>query len=567
MKKTIIILFVSAILILNFLTYKKIQEVKDDQIDSVIIETTQTTSRTTTQTTSTTRKEIIETSELIIETTEKLIEKEIFFIPSPTPATIPENHIKNMTNFDYAPDLDIISFDVGSKYTQLRGIITFRGNNFRSQAAFGTPDIKEAKLRTIWSIFTGNIDIWTGVGWTGQPLIVQWPEQIKKIMNINYFKKNKNELKEVIYATLDGKIYFLDLDDGEQTRDPINLGFPHKGTASLDPRGYPLLYAGQGIDKIGEEKVEIGFRIYNLIDQSLLFFLNGKDPDAERNWHAFDSSAIIDAKNDTVYEPGENGVFYKMDLNTDFDINNAKISIDPIISKYRYYPSMNDRQGIENSIVTYENYGFFADNSGFIQCLNLNTLEPIWANDLKEDTDASIVAEEKNGDIYLYVGSEVDFQGVSGSAYLRKVDGRTGEFIWQNEYLCGSTGDINGGILATPVLGIADLSDYLFVNIAKIDQTNQSLLVALDKNTGEEIWRYVHNNYSWSSPLLLHSSKNLYYLIQCDSIGQVILFDAQKGTVLDVLDLETNIEGSPAFFENKMVIGTRGQKIFGIEIY
>ena len=58
-----------------------------------------------------------------------------------------------------------------------------------------------------------------------------------------------------------------------------------------------------------------------------------------------------------------------------------------------------------------------------------------------------------------------------------------------------------------------------------------------------------------------------YYLIQCDSIGQVILFDAQIGTILDVLDLETNIEGSPAFFENKMVVGTRGQRIFGIEIY
>ena len=508
MKKFIIIIFVLAILIINIFTYKSIQGSKNSQPVTETTNSVQTATKATTQTTAvtTTNTTEKETTEITIETTEKIIEQQIFFVPSPTPLTIPENHLKNITNFDYVPDLDTISFDIGAKYTDLPGIITFRGNNFRSQAAYGIPDVKEAKLKIIWSIPTGNIDIWTGVGWTGQPLIVQWPEKIKQIMNINDDKKAKNELKEVIYATLDGNIYFLDLDDGKETRDPINVGFPHKGTASLDPRGYPLLYAGQGIDKINDERFEIGFRIFSLIDQSLLYFLDGKDPKAERTWYAFDSSAIVDALNDTVYEPGENGVFYKMDLNTNFDIENASISIDPIISRYRYYPSKNDRQGIENSLVTYENYGFFADNSGFIQCLDLNTLKPVWANDLKEDTDASIVAEEKNGDIFLYVGSEIDFQGDSGKAYLRKIDGKTGEFIWQNEYLCGSTTGVNGGILATPVLGTGDLSDYLFVNIAKIDQTNRSLLVALDKNTGEEIWRYTHNNYSWSSPLLVRSS-------------------------------------------------------------
>ena len=46
--------------------------------------------------------------------------------------------------------------------------------------------------------------------WTGQPLLVQWDDNVRNIMNINPEKKSKRDLVEVIYATLDGHIYFLD---------------------------------------------------------------------------------------------------------------------------------------------------------------------------------------------------------------------------------------------------------------------------------------------------------------------------------------------------------------------
>ena len=60
--------------------------------------------------------------------------------------------------------------------------------------------------------------------------------------------KEKDDLVEVIYACMDGYVYFLDLETGEATRDPLYLGFTFKGAGALDPRGYPIMYVGAGYD-------------------------------------------------------------------------------------------------------------------------------------------------------------------------------------------------------------------------------------------------------------------------------------------------------------------------------
>ena len=64
----------------------------------------------------------------------------------------------------------------------------------------------------------------------------------------------------------------------------------------MDPRGYPLLYVGQGIPEANGRSVDIGTRIFSLIDQSLLFFLDGDDPFAQRSWYAFDAAPLVDAR-------------------------------------------------------------------------------------------------------------------------------------------------------------------------------------------------------------------------------------------------------------------------------
>ena len=67
-------------------------------------------------------------------------------------------------------------------------------------------------------------------------------------MNMYDWAKEDDELVEVIYATMDGNVYFLDLNTGKKTRDTLTLGYTFKGAGALDPRGYPLLYLGAGYD-------------------------------------------------------------------------------------------------------------------------------------------------------------------------------------------------------------------------------------------------------------------------------------------------------------------------------
>ncbi|MGX8705718.1 MAG: hypothetical protein ACSW8J_03975, partial [bacterium] len=124
------------------------------------------------------------------------------------------------------------AFPEDGSYSAIEGVTTFRGGNLRQNAAYGTAALKENRFKVLWKNSIGAIDSgyaeWTGVGWTGQPAMVRWPASLRAVMNLKPEYKGKENLIEVIYATLDGNIYFLDGDTGEYTREPIHLGFPIK---------------------------------------------------------------------------------------------------------------------------------------------------------------------------------------------------------------------------------------------------------------------------------------------------------------------------------------------------
>jgi outer membrane protein assembly factor BamB len=102
--------------------------------------------------------------------------------------------------------------------------------------------------------------------------------------------------------------------------------------------------------------------------------------------------------------------------------------------------------------------------------------------------------------------------------------------------------------------------------IARTPNVNSGILVALDKNTGKEIWKTSLANYSWSSPVAVYTPEGKSYIVLCDSVGMMRLIDGKTGAIVDTLDLGTNIEASPAVYGRTIVVGTRGQKIYGITI-
>ena len=474
---------------------------------------------------------------------------------------------------DYVPDYSI-SFGSAKEYTDVEGITTFRGNNYRNSASYGSADVTQKKLSIEWTYdigeITNSISYWPGVGWTGQPMIVHWPEETRKLMNINDEMKNK-DLTEVIYATLDGNIYFLDLETGKPTREKFVVGFPIKGTAMLDPRGYPLYYTGMGINLNGSKSTSFKYRIINLIDQKEIYSIAGTDPVCFRNWGAFDSSALFDRNTDTLIECAENGLLYKVKLNTNFDKQAGTISLNPEVSKYRYKGVYNDLIGIENSPVIYKNMIYFADNGGLLQCVDINTFEPKWIYNLEDDTDSTIVLDETSDGVFIYIANEVDFRCSStgssnANSSIRKFNALTGELIWQKDYNCLFDSVINGGVLSTPVIGKDDISDLVIYNIAKKNTLYDGKMVALDKKTGEEVWTRDLKYYSWSSPVDFKGTDGKTYMIFCDFYGDMHLMDPRTGDILDTISVGKNVEGSPAIYGDTIVVGSYAKKIYGVKI-
>lgn len=466
-----------------------------------------------------------------------------------------------------------ISFGAPEDYFALPGISTFRGNNFRNNPVYGTVNVTEKTITPVWANNIGSFNGWTGSGWTGQPLIVQWDNETKAIMNLYPSKQEKENLVEVIYATLDGNIYFYDLDDGSYTRDPIRLGMNFKGAGSLDPRGYPIMYVGSG-DSVGDKSARM--YIISLIDGSVLYERSGNDAFSFRGWVAFDSSPLIDAETDTLIWPGESGMLYTIKLNTNYDKTAGTLSMAPEeISKTRYSTARSDVGdaywvGYEPSCVIVDRYLYISENGGMFFCIDLNTMKLVWAQDTRDDSNSTPVFEWNGLDGgYIYTAPSLHWTNTNGSGYIcvYKLDAKTGEIVWEHRFDCNTLDGVSGGVQSTPLLGKpgTQLEGLILYTIARTPGVWDGKLVAFDTKTGDIVWEKTMDCYTWSSPVAVYDENGNAYIIYADSIGNMFMVDGE-GNKLASIELGSNIEASPAVFNDMLVVGSRGQQIFGIQI-
>lgn len=475
----------------------------------------------------------------------------------------------------YESDYEI-NFDLPERYTEIEGIVTFRGDNFRSGAAYGTAAVSSKTLTKAWSKSTSGLSdtdgiYWSGSGWTGQPLIVKWPEATRKNISAMYdWAREKEGLVEVIYATLDGHVYFYELTSGEYTREPLNLGFNYKGAGALDPRGYPILYVGSGVDSVnGRSRV----KVVNLIDNSVMFEFGHNETFANRGWHMFDSSPLVSAETDQLIYPGENGILYIIHLNTKYNEQTGELSVDPDnIVKWKYNGVRSGSRywlGVESSAAIINNYIFLADNGGNLMCLDLNTLELVWVQDVLDDTNCSPVVDVEDGHPYIYISTSFHYGWRSYSTAaipIFKIDAETGEIVWRTDYTCYTVQDLSGGVQGTIAVGKNKLSDMIFVPIARTPGASSGTLAALKKDTGEVVWEKETSMYSWSSPVDFYDADGNGYLLYCNSGFNMFLIDGKTGEQLDYMNLGGNIEASPAMYGNYAVVGTRAMRTYCIQV-
>ena len=510
--------------------------------------------------------------------------EEISFEPHSTDATDPSNMFDYTgVNIDGQDIEDRDShvpffngeFGVPSAYTDVDGIVGFRGNNFRDDPTYGAVNTLTGSMEIAWTRQTGTMDsaghTWSGNGWTGQPLMMKWPREVKEHMNMYDSAKNKDDLVEVIYASMDGYIYFIDLETGEQTRDNMYLGYTFKGAGALDPRGYPIMYVGSGYNSSeGTSRVFV----INLLDCSVMYTFGNDDSFALRNLSFFDSSALVDAETDTLIYPGENGILYLMHLNTNYDAAAGTLSIDPDnIIKWNYWGTRSSDEnfwlGMEDSCCIYKGYLFVCDNGGILWCLDLKTLRVVWAQDILDDSNGSPALSIENGHLYLYVSTSFHLGWRSESTAtvpIWKIDAETGEVVWKTDYTCYSESGVSGGVQSTPAIGRNSLDDYVYVTVAKTGDEYGGVLTCLNKETGDIVWEH-SAVYTWSSPVCVYDSQGNGTVIYFTFDGKGYMLDGVTGEVKTELQLTTEcVEASPAVYNSRLVVGTRDCEFYGIDL-
>lgn len=439
------------------------------------------------------------------------------------------------------------------------GIFTFRGGNQRNSPTRGYLSFQPKKLIKSWSFQTdvdtlnGPFGYWGGgAGWTGQPLVVNWNKsEISQLNNLNPQFLSKNELKEIIQISLSGKIYFLDFDTGAETRPPLFIRNPIKGTPSIDPKNKDLLFVGQGIPHRGN----MAWRVFQLKKQSLIHEEILPSDFSLRKWGACDASPLLDTSSMTLIWPTESGVIYRTNYSdTSFSA----------IDQFRYRLKASAHQGIESSPCAYKQLGYFTDNGGNVFCADLRTMQPRWHFFNTDDSDASPVLSIEKENPFIFIGNEVDKQGPKGFGYFRKLDGLTGKEVWRFEKECySSVGEkvSNGGVLSTALVGKNQASNLVYTIFSRTTLNGAGELVALNKENGELFFRVAFPQYSWVSPIALYD-KNGYPTLFVPTVGGTIyLIDGMNGSILYSENFGCTFESSPIAWGNRIIQPARGNKI------
>jgi PQQ-like domain len=435
--------------------------------------------------------------------------------------------------------------------TAFEGVTTFRGNQTRTYYGSGPVPMRP---RIAWryppdgSLCSTSTDQhgareWCGTGWTGQP-------------NVLVGEHGKIEVRINAY---DGAYHFLNGRTGEPVRPSFQTGDLAKGSASSDPDGYPLYYAGSRDNLL---------RVIALDrpEPTALWVLNAETSVPNPVWNNdWDGAPLV--VGDYLLEGGENSWFYVIRLHRGYD-ERGRVTVHPKV--VLTVPGFDDELlaslpdsnvSIESSVAFRDGVAYFANSGGLVQGWDLSRVlrgaskaERVFRFWTGEDTDASVVIDE---DGFLYVASELERFTARASevGQLMKLDPRHPNDPLEWSFPITERGlEGAGGAWATPAL-------YgRMVYIA----TNYGDLIGLDRRTGTERWRIHLAGPTWSSPVPIDD-----VLLQGDCGGTLHAFDIsepfREPPELWSLSLGSCIESTPSVLEDMIWVGTRGGGIYGIE--
>ena len=368
----------------------------------------------------------------------------------------------------------------------VEGLLTFRGNPSRSYYGKGPvprtqptvlhrfPD--EPMCRT--SVNLGETKVWCGMGWTGQPLIAE-----------------RKDRRWAIFGGYDGNIHFMDALTGERILPDVVTGDIIKGTPTLDPDGFPLVYSGSrdnllrviAIDRVGQAEV-----LWTLDSESVAPNLWNDD---------WDSSPIV--LGDYLVEGSESSRFWVIKLNRAYDKATGLVTVDPQVvfttpvwDAEVLAANGDEHASVESSVSVHRDTAYFGTSAGLIWGYDLSPLrsggvpKQTFRFYTAGDNDPSVVIDE---DGMLYVAGEFDrdLPRAREVGQLMKLDpsNLVNPVVWSFT----ETTNVASGIYGTPAIAGGTI----------IVTTDGGRLIGLDRATGAVQWERRLPGPLWASPVIV----------------------------------------------------------------
>ncbi len=458
--------------------------------------------------------------------------------PAPTTTTMTATN----TTTTLPPTSFLSAAIPGRPWGVVAGVTMFRGSPTRSW--YGTGPLPLGEPAVLWrypdralcgsSTVGGETTTWCGTGWTGQPVVWDRPDGIT----------------EVIVGAYDHQVHFIDASTGQPTRAPYPTNDIIKGSVTLDPDGFPLLYVGSRDNHLralalDREPVEE------------IWSVNAADHPGIWN-NDWDSNPVV--VEGLLLEGGENGFLFVFELNRGAG-DDGFVTLEPVLlAKIPTWDpaliaAIGDRNAsVESSIAVTGTTAYVTNSGGRVMGIDLTRIReeqpPIvfdfWAGD---DTDATPVVD---ADGYLYIASELE-RRTSRSlelGQLMKLDplGRGPEVVWSIPVPALDSEGV-GGLWATPALG----DGVLYA------ATHPGQLLAVDTATGEVTWTDEIGFHAWSSPVVIDGV--LLVAVNCELGGALRAYnltDPRLPAEMWEAPLQSGcIESTPAVWNGVIYVGSR----------
>ena len=427
----------------------------------------------------------------------------------------------------------------------VEGLLTFRGNPTRTFHGRGPVPAEPVvawshEIGCSVSPVAGEAKTWCGSGWTGQPAV---------------YRSAVTDEWQVAFGAYNRAINFLDPFSGAEVLAPYFTDDIVKGTVTVDPDGFPLLYTGSRDNNYHVVALDRG--------EPVALWKLSSDAVSPTLWNNdWDSSGLV--IDDHLFIGGENGRFFIVELRRGYD-ESGMVTVDPRIAfsteswDADLLSSIGDLQvSVENSVAISGNVVYFTNSGGLVQGWDISGFtegtEPLqvfryWTGD---DTDATIVIDDEG---MLYLGSEYERgnQRAQDLGQIIKLDPTRPDdpVVWSVEANEG----LRTGIWATPAL----YRDLLIV------ATDGGDLLGLDRATGMQQWVLDLPIGLWSSPVIIDET-----LIQADCTGAIHAFDLSGPTDQAppkrwTLKVGNGcLESTPAVWDGWIYVGSRDGNFYAV---